>query len=74
MAVAVEQKSAAPSGLVQRLAEALTLLRASAGLVKAKQTVLDYAEQASVELAQLPDVAGRRAMASLVDYTVNRHG
>jgi heptaprenyl diphosphate synthase len=56
------------------VAEALTLLRASAGMVKARETVRGYAEQARQELAQLPDVAGRRAMASLVDYTVNRHG
>jgi heptaprenyl diphosphate synthase len=56
------------------VAEALALLRGSAGMVKAKETVRGYAEQARQELAQLPDVAGRRAMASLVDYTVNRHG
>jgi heptaprenyl diphosphate synthase len=56
------------------VAEALSLLRTSEGMVKAKQTVRGYAEQARQELTQLPDVAGRRAMASLVDYTVNRHG
>jgi heptaprenyl diphosphate synthase len=56
------------------VAEALALLRASAGMAKAKETVRGYAEQARQELEQLPDVAGRRAMASLVDYTVNRHG
>ncbi|MET0703584.1 MAG: polyprenyl synthetase family protein, partial [Mycobacterium sp.] len=54
--------------------EALTLLRASEGMVKAKETVRGYAEQARLELEQLPDVVGRRAMASLVEYTVNRHG
>jgi heptaprenyl diphosphate synthase len=56
------------------LAEALTLLRASDGIVKAKRTVAQYATQARDELAGLPDVPGRRALASLVDYTVNRHG
>ena len=56
------------------LAEALTLLRASSGIAKAKATVQKYAEQAGEELAGLPDVPGRRALASLVDYTINRHG
>lgn len=56
------------------LAEALTLLRASGGITKAKATVQKYAEQAGEELAGLPDVPGRRALASLVDYTINRHG
>ena len=56
------------------LAEALALLRASDGIAKAKATVRQYAEQAGEELAGLPDVPGRRALASLVDYTVNRHG
>jgi heptaprenyl diphosphate synthase len=56
------------------VAEALRLLRASQGMVKAKQTVLDYAEQARQELAAMPDVAGRRALESLVGYTVTRHG
>ncbi|PQM53352.1 geranylgeranyl pyrophosphate synthase [Mycolicibacter virginiensis] len=54
--------------------EALGLLRSSAGMVKAKQTVADYAAQARAELAELPDCVGRAALASLVDYTVNRHG
>ncbi|CAN5540608.1 polyprenyl synthetase family protein [soil metagenome] len=56
------------------VAEALRLLRASQGMVKAKQTVRSYAEQARQELASIPDVAGRRALQSLVDYTVTRHG
>ena len=58
----------------EALAEALGLLRASGGIAAAKLTVLQYAEQARAELAGLPDVPGRRALASLVDYTVNRHG
>ena len=56
------------------VAEALALLRASGGIAAAKATVQQYAAQARAELAQLPDVPGRRALASLVDYTVNRHG
>ena len=44
------------------------------GIAKAKATVQKYAEQAGEELAGLPDVPGRRALASLVDYTINRHG
>ena len=58
----------------EKLAEALGLLRAGDGLAKAKATVARYAEQAGEELAGLPDVPGRRALASLVDYTINRHG
>lgn len=57
-----------------KLAEALELLRASGGIAAAKATVQQYAAQAREELAGLPDVPGRRALASLVDYTVNRHG
>ena len=55
-------------------AEALNLLRASPGMARAKETVASYAAQAREELAQLPDVPGRAALASLVDYTVTRHG
>ncbi|MCW2686481.1 MAG: geranylgeranyl pyrophosphate synthase [Mycobacterium sp.] len=56
------------------VAEALTLLRRSPGMVSAKNTVARYAREARDELAKLPDCAGRAALASLVDYTVNRHG
>ncbi|PIB77754.1 polyprenyl synthetase family protein [Mycolicibacterium brumae] len=56
------------------VAEALTLLRASDGIEKARATVRDYARRADEELAELPDLPGRRALASLVQYTVNRHG
>ena len=56
------------------LAEALALLRVSPGMARAKQTVADYAERARGELAELPDLPGRRALATLVDYTVHRHG
>jgi heptaprenyl diphosphate synthase len=56
------------------VAEALTLLRASGGVVKAKDTLARYAAQARTELAGLPELPGRQALATLVDYTVNRHG
>ena len=65
------------AGPVERdedVAEALTLLRASPGMARAKETVASYAARARAELDNLPDVPGRRALLSLVDYTVNRHG
>jgi heptaprenyl diphosphate synthase len=52
----------------------LVLLRSSGGIAAAKATVQQYAERARAELDGLPDVPGRRALASLVEYTVNRHG
>jgi geranylgeranyl pyrophosphate synthase len=54
--------------------EALTLLRASPGMAKAKDVLAQYAAQAGHELDQLPDVPGRRALVALVDYTISRHG
>ncbi len=54
--------------------EALTLLRASPGMAKAKDVLAQYAAQARHELDLLPHVPGRRALAALVDYTVKRHG
>ncbi len=56
------------------LEEALRLLRLSRGIVQAKETVFRYAADARDELAKLPDLPGRLALANLVDYTVNRHG
>jgi heptaprenyl diphosphate synthase len=56
------------------LTEALGLLRASSGMAKAKQTVAQFAAQAREELAALPDGPGRNALATLVDYTIHRHG
>ncbi|MGH7292883.1 MAG: polyprenyl synthetase family protein, partial [Myxococcota bacterium] len=57
-----------------KVAEALALLRSSRGIAEAKETVAQYVVQARDELAALPDVPGRVALANLVDYTVNRHG
>jgi len=54
--------------------ETLTLLRASPGMVKAKEFLAQYAQQAHHELTLLPDVAGRRALQTLIDYTISRHG
>ncbi|MGD9618970.1 MAG: nonaprenyl/(2E,6E)-farnesyl/geranylgeranyl diphosphat synthase [Mycolicibacterium sp.] len=56
------------------LAEALMLLRNSQGIVKAKETVAEYASQAEHELAQLPEGPGRQALTTLVNYTITRHG
>jgi heptaprenyl diphosphate synthase len=56
------------------VSEALGLLRASAGIIKAKDTVAQYAARAREELAALPESPGRQALATLVDYTIHRHG
>ncbi len=58
----------------EAVAEALTLLRASPGMAKAKHFLAEYAAQAGQELAFLPDVPSRHALQTLVDYTVSRHG
>lgn len=65
---------ATPVEREEDVAEALTLLRRSAGMARAKETVAEYAAQARDELASLPAGPGRDALATLVDYTVNRHG
>ncbi|MGO9508176.1 MAG: nonaprenyl/(2E,6E)-farnesyl/geranylgeranyl diphosphat synthase [Mycobacterium sp.] len=54
--------------------EALTLLRASPGMAKAKEVLAQYGVQARAELVQLPEGAGRRALETLVEFTVSRHG
>jgi heptaprenyl diphosphate synthase len=58
----------------EHVAEALELLRASSGMTEAKDTVARYAAQAREELAGLPAGEGRDALATLVDYTIDRHG
>jgi heptaprenyl diphosphate synthase len=54
--------------------EALALLRSSPGMARAKDTVARYAAQARQELAGLPAGEGRDALATLVEYTIDRHG
>jgi heptaprenyl diphosphate synthase len=56
------------------LAEALDLLRRSPGMAQATETVREYATEARSVLAQLPAGPGRDALATLIDFTVNRHG
>jgi len=53
-------------------AEALGLLRESAALKRARETVRAYAEQARAELAPLPAVPARRALESLCDFIADR--
>ncbi|MDO3400689.1 nonaprenyl/(2E,6E)-farnesyl/geranylgeranyl diphosphat synthase [Mycolicibacterium neoaurum] len=65
---------AAPLTDDAEVAEALTLLRRSPGMGKAKEKVREYAGRARDELTNLPAGPGRDALATLVDYTVNRHG
>jgi heptaprenyl diphosphate synthase len=57
-----------------RLAEALGLLRESAALKRARETVRWYAERARAQLAPLPGGAPRRALARLCDVIVDRTG
>ena len=53
-------------------AEALGLLRESAALKRARETVRAYADQARAELAPLPAVPARRALESLCDFIADR--
>jgi heptaprenyl diphosphate synthase len=54
-------------------AEALGLLRESAAMKRARETVRTYAEEARTELAPLPDGSARRAMESLCDFIADRN-
>jgi geranylgeranyl pyrophosphate synthase len=63
-----------PVGNDAGITEALGLLRKSKGMVRAKAAVHRYGAQARDELANLPAGEGRDALATLVDYTINRHG
>ena len=54
------------------VAEALDLLRESRGLVRARETLDGFADDARSELASLPDSPAREALSSLVDYVVAR--
>ncbi len=53
-------------------AEALVLLRESAAMKRARETVRSYAEDARSRLAPLPDGAARRAMEALCDFIADR--
>jgi len=55
------------------LGEALALLRVSPALEAARDTLRDYADRAQAELANLPDVPARDALASLADFVLTRH-
>jgi heptaprenyl diphosphate synthase len=57
-----------------RLAEALGLLRESAALKRARETVRWYAERARGQLGLVPDAPARHALESLCDLIVNRTG
>jgi heptaprenyl diphosphate synthase len=54
------------------VAEALDLLRESAALKRARETVRGHAERARGQLAQLPDIPSRRALESLADFIADR--
>ncbi|MFC7549093.1 polyprenyl synthetase family protein [Plantactinospora sp. GCM10030261] len=53
-------------------AEALTLLRESAALKRARETVRSYAEEAREQLSPLPVGGPRRALESLCDFIADR--
>jgi len=52
--------------------EALSLLRASSGMERARRTVVSFAEQASAELAVLPSAPASDALHSLTRFVVER--
>jgi heptaprenyl diphosphate synthase len=55
-------------------AEALGLLRESAAMKRARETVRTYAEEARTQLGALPDGPPRRAMEALCDFIADRTG
>ncbi|WP_372339059.1 polyprenyl synthetase family protein [Actinoplanes sp. RD1] len=55
-------------------AEALGLLRESAAMKRARETVRSYAEEARASLMRLPDGPARRAMEALCDFIADRTG
>jgi len=61
-----------PLGDDALVAEALDLLRESAGLKRARETVRGYTELARTHLAGLPDGAARRALESLAESIADR--
>jgi len=64
--------SAAPVTDETVLAEALGLLRESAGLKQARQTVRGYSERARAQLVDVPDGPARRALESVCDFIADR--
>ncbi|MFC5992617.1 polyprenyl synthetase family protein [Pseudonocardia hispaniensis] len=54
--------------------EALGLLHAGSGLVRARQTLADFAAVARAELAKLPGCPATSALAALTSYVVDRTG
>ena len=52
--------------------EALSLLRESDGLARARATLAEYADRARTLLDDLPDLPARAALAALIDLTVTR--
>jgi len=54
-------------------AEALGLLRESAAMKRARETVRSYAEEARSRLAPLPDGSARHAMEALCDFIADRN-
>ena len=52
--------------------EALLLLRASAGVDRARLTVSEFADQATAELAVLPDAPAADALRSLTQFLIER--
>ncbi len=55
-------------------AEALGLLRGSAGMEQARATLRSYADRARRQLDPLPDVPARQALEALCDFVVDRTG
>ncbi|WP_432417530.1 polyprenyl synthetase family protein [Actinoplanes solisilvae] len=55
-------------------AEALTLLRESAAMKRARETVRSYAEESRSALAPLPDGDAKRALEALCDFIADRTG
>ena len=53
---------------------ALALLRESAAMKRARETVRAYAEQARAQLLPLPGVPARSALESLCDFIADRTG
>jgi heptaprenyl diphosphate synthase len=58
---------------LDRLGEALTLLRANPAIAEARDVLHRYAAEARETLRPLPDVPARRALADLCDAVVARH-